>query len=87
LDEGVSFIGGAPPVLSPALPQAPQQGDFGEGFLSLPFAATPGSELQGTQALQRSAFNSTHELTVPVSRSRIPTSRTTLWYVRKGAKL
>jgi hypothetical protein len=29
-------------------------------------------------ALQRSALNSTHEPTAPVSRSRIPTSRTTL---------
>src|SRR3954465_12614059 len=28
--------------------------------------------------LQRSALNSTHEPTAPVSRSRIPTSRTTL---------
>ena len=28
--------------------------------------------------LQRSAFNSTHEPTAPVSRRRIPTSRTTL---------
>src|SRR4051812_15930656 len=28
--------------------------------------------------LQRSAFNSTHEPILPVSRSRIPTSRTTL---------
>ena len=29
------------------------------------------------KSLQRSAFNSTHEPTAPVSRSRIPTSRTT----------
>src|SRR5829696_9718545 len=34
--------------------------------------------------LQRSAFNSTHEPTAPVSRSRIPTSRTTLYVSDKG---
>jgi hypothetical protein len=34
--------------------------------------------MRTSHALQRSAFTSTHEPTAPVSRSRIPTSRTTL---------
>src|SRR5215204_467839 len=39
---------------------------------------------RGVCRLQRSAFNSTHEPTAPVSRSRIPTSRTTLYVSDKG---
>ena len=38
----------------------------------------PGKVEEPRELLQRRAFNSTHEPTAPVSRSRIPTSRTTL---------